>query len=187
MIYVYSGVRAGVIVCAMVLLAACAVKPQPAPAPSSIQSNVEVLASDAFEGRLTGTTGIQQAAEHIIAELEAIGAEPLPGSDRYRLPFQYTGSATDGGTSLRIETDGGPYWNDTASVRALSLSESGEVGGPLVFAGYGLVVPETDGFSYDSYAATDVTGKIVVVLRYFPEDAEQDLRAVFSPLRWAAL
>ena len=185
MIYVYSGVRAGVMVCAMVLLAECAVKPQPAPAPSSIQSNVEVLASDAFEGRLTGTTGIQQAAEHIIAELEAIGAEPLPGSDRYRLPFQYTGSATDGGTSLRIETDGGPYWNDMASVRALSLSESGEVGGPLVFAGYGLVVPETDGFSYDSYATTDVTGKIVVVLRYFPEDAEQDLRAVFS--RYAGL
>ena len=184
-----SGVRSLVALCAVASLAACASEPQPAPtlppAPSSIQTNVEVLASDAFEGRLTGTAGIRQAAEHIITELEAIGAEPLPGSDGYRLPFEYTGSATDGGTSLRIDIDGGPYWNDTASVRALSLSESSEVRGPLVFAGYGLVVPETDGFSYDSYATIDVTDKIVVALRYFPEDAEQDLRNVFS--RYAGL
>ena len=137
------------------------------------------------KGGLTGTDGIHQAAEHIIAELEAIGAEPLPGSDGYRLPFQYTGRASDGGTSLGIDTDAGPRWDDTESVRALSFSESGEVTGPLIFAGYGLVVPETDGFSYDSYATIDVTDKIVVVLRYFPEDAETDLRAAFS--RYASL
>ena len=52
--------------------------------------------------------------------------------------------------------------------------------GELVFVGYGLVVPETDGFSYDSYATTNVTDKIVVVLRYFPEDSEGDIRALFS-------
>ena len=180
------GVRSGVAVCTAALCMTCAL-PELAPpaAPSSIRTNVEVLASDAFEGRLTGTPGIQQAAGHLINELEAIGAAPLPGSDGYRLPFQYTGSATDGGTSLRIDTGGGQRWGDTASVRALSFSESGEVRGPLVFAGYGLVVPDTDGFSYDSYATIDVTDKIAVVLRYFPEDAEQDLRAVFS--RYAGL
>ena len=140
---------------------------------------------------MTGTIGIQQAAEHIIGELEAIGAVPLPGSDGYRLPFQYTGNATDGGTSLRVidnddnDNDGEPRWDDTELIRALSFSESAAVNGPLVFAGYGLVVPETDGFSYDSYATTDVTDKVVVVLRYFPEDAEQDLRALFS--RYSAL
>ena len=189
MSYVLNGVRSCVALCAVPILAACAAQPaatpEPQREPSSIQTNVEALASDAFEGRLTGTTGIQQAAAHIIAELEAIGAEPLPGSDGYRLPFRYTGSSTDGGTSLRLATDGGPHWNDSASVRALSLSESAEVTGPLVFAGYGLVVPETDGFSYDSYATIDVADKIVVVLRYFPEDAEQDLRALLS--RYAAL
>ncbi len=178
-----------VAVVAVALISACvpqpAATPEPQRTPSSIQTNVEVLASDAFEGRLTGTTGIQQAAAYIIAELEAIGAEPLPGSDGYRLPFRYTGSATDGGTSLRLATDGGPHWNDSGSVRALSFSESEVVSGPLVFAGYGLVVPETDGFSYDSYATIDVTDKIVVVLRYFPEDSEGDLRAVFS--RYARL
>ena len=182
MSYLVRSVRSCVALCAGATLAACAAEPPPAPPPepSSIQANVEVLASDAFEGRMTGTTGIQQAAEYIVAELEAIGAVPLPGSDGYRLAFQYTGRATDGGTTLRLGVDEGAQWTDSESVRGLSFSESEEVSGALVFAGYGLVVPETDGFSYDSYATIDVTDKIVVVLRYFPEDSEGDLRALFS-------
>ena len=163
---------------ACTVLVACVAEAPPAP--SSIRGNVEALASDAFEGRLTGTEGIRRAADHIIAELDAIGAEPLPGSEGYRLPFEFTGRTSDVGTSLRIDGAAPRVWDDQTAVRALSFSESGAVSGPLVFAGYGLVVPETDGFSYDSYATLDVTDKIVVVLRYFPEDAEQELRSTFS-------
>ena len=173
---VVNCLRGGV---AVSVLALCSAGEAP-PEPSSIRTNVEALASDALEGRMTGTPGIEQAAAHIVAELEAIGAEPLPGNAGYRLPFQYTGTASDGGTSLRLVADGGPRWSDPESVRALSFSEGGEVTGGLVFVGYGLVVPETDGFSYDSYATTNVTDKIVVVLRYFPEDSEGDIRALFS-------
>ena len=173
---VVNCVRVGVALSVLALCSACEAQPEP----SSIRTNVEALASDALEGRMTGTPGIEQAAAHIVAELEAIGAEPLPGNAGYRLPFQYTGTASDGGTSLRLVTDDGPRWSDPESVRALSFSEGGEVTGELVFVGYGLVVPETDGFSYDSYATTDVTDKIVVVLRYFPEDSEGDIRALFS-------
>ena len=170
--------RALLVTGGLAFLSACA--PETEPAPLSIQANVEVLASDAFEGRLTGTDGIRFAANHIIAELEAFGAEPLPTADGYRLPFQFTGSTTDGGTRVRLDGTDGLEWSDFESVRALSFSESSEVSGPVVFAGYGLVVPETDGFSYDSYATLDVTDKIVMALRYFPEDAEQDLRSTFS-------
>ena len=159
-------------------LPACA--SETVPAPSSIRTNVEILASDAFEGRLTGTEGIRFAATHIVGELEALGAVPLPMTEGYRLPFQFTGRTTDGGTRVRIVEADGLEWSDDDTVRALSFSESGEVSGSVVFAGYGLVVPETDGFSYDSYATLDVTDKIVVALRYFPEDAEQKLRSVFS-------
>ena len=173
---VVNCVRVGVALSVLALCSACEAQPEP----SSIRTNVEALASDALEGRMTGTPGIEQAAAHIVAELEAIGAEPLPGNAGYRLPFQYTGTASDGGTSLWLVTDDGPRWSDPESVRALSFSEGGEVTGELVFVGYGLVVPETDGFSYDSYATTDVTDKIVVVLRYFPEDSEGDIRALFS-------
>ena len=78
-----------------------------------------------------------------------------------------------------------PPADDGPAVRALAFSESGTVEGPLVFAGYGLTVPETDDFGYDSYATLDVTDKIVVVLRYFPEDTEGELRATLA--RYAGL
>ena len=75
-------------------------------------------------------------------------------------------------------------------VIALSFSDDADVTGPVVFAGYGIVVPETQNFGYDSYATLDVKDKIVVVLRYFPEDADQQTRGIlarYSDLRFKAM
>ena len=175
-----SSVRFSTAALAIAVFAGCTVEPPPEP--SSIRENVQRLAADELGGRLTGTDGIRLAADHIVTELEAIGAVPLPGADGFRLPFDYTGSTSDGGTTLAVD---GAEAADGGAVQPLSFSESGEVTAPLVFAGYGLVVPEVDGFSYDSFATLDVTDKIVVVLRYFPEDAETDIRAALS--RYAGL
>ena len=62
--------------------------------------------------------------------------------------------------------------------------------GAVVFAGYGIVVPESQGFGYDSYATLDVKDKIVVVLRYFPEDADQKTHGIlarYADLRYKAM
>jgi hypothetical protein len=40
---------------------------------------VQTLASDKFEGRLTGSPGEKLAADYLIAELKRMGAKPLPG------------------------------------------------------------------------------------------------------------
>lgn len=168
---------------------ACSGGEGPPPPVESQRAIVERLADDALEGRMTGTPGIHKAADYIIGQLRAIGAEPLPGVGGYRQPFAYTAGVTDVGTSVAFAHDDGtplPHPDGGGNLaRALSFSETGEVQGPLVFAGYGLSVPETDGFSYDSYATLDVTGKVVLVLRYFPEDAEGDLRATLA--RYAGL
>ncbi len=148
---------------------------------------VETLASDAFEGRLTGSEGIQRAADYIIEQLEAIGAEPLPGQTDFRRSFAFTAGVRDAGTTLTVEPAGGEakqQLNGNA-IRALAFSDNGSAEGPLVFAGYGLSVPETGGFSYDSYVTLDVADKIVLVLRYFPEDSEGEVRATLS--RYAGL
>jgi Zn-dependent M28 family amino/carboxypeptidase len=81
-------------------------------------------------------------------------------------------------------------FDTTSQVQALSFSDNAEVSGPAVFAGYGLVVPESQNFGYDSYATLDVKGKVVVVLRYFPEDADQKTRTILSryaDLRYKAM
>ena len=65
--------------------------------PPDTRVMVETLASDAFEGRLTGTEGIRRAADYIVEQLGMIGARPLPGQPDFRLPFQFTAGVSDGG------------------------------------------------------------------------------------------
>ena len=178
-----------VILFGLVFAVACSGPPEPVVIDSRVV--VEALADDSLEGRLTGTDGSRLAADYLIEQLQAIGASPLPGTESFRLPFEFTAGMSDGGSSLTMAVgSSAPEQWDGSAVRALSFSENGSVSGDVVFAGYGLSVPETDGFSYDSYATLDVTDKVVLVLRYFPEDTEGDLRGMlsrYSGLRYKAL
>ena len=158
---------------------------------SRTRTQVETLASDKFEGRLTGSPGEKLAADYIISELKRIGAKPLPGMTDFRMPFTFTAGSKDGGTTLTVTKDAGgaQTFTGAATVQALSFSDTVEATGRVVFAGYGLVVPEAQNFGYDSYAGLEVKDKIVVVFRYFPEDADQKTRAIlarYADLRYKA-
>ena len=161
-----------------------------APASSRTRTHVQTLASDKFEGRLTGSSGEKLAADYLIAELKRMGAKPLPGQADFRMPFTFTAGSKDSGTTLKTMTANGmEQTHEPGTAMALSFSDSAEVAGPVVFAGYGLVVPESQNFGYDSYAGLDVKDKVVVVLRYFPEDADQKTRAIlarYADLRYKA-
>ena len=153
---------------------------------SPTRARVETLASEKFEGRLAGSNGERLAGEYIASQLQALGARPLPGRSDFFLPFEFTAGTRDGGS--RIELSGST--SQEGNVRALSFSDNGDAEGNIVFAGYGIVVPESQNFGYDSYAGLDVKDKIVVVLRYFPEDADQktkSLLARYSDLRYKAM
>jgi hypothetical protein len=107
------------------------------------------------------------------------------------MPFNFTAGSKDGGSTITVTPEGAAPQTFTArdQVQALSFSDNGDVSGSVVFAGYGLVVPETQNFGYDSYQGLDVKDKIVLVLRYFPEDADQQTRATlarYSDLRYKA-
>ena len=153
---------------------------------SRTRPHVEALASSRFEGRLAGSTGERLASDYLVAELQKIGARPLPGQEDFRLPFDFTAGTRDGGSTVRV----GDVVFGTGQARALSFSDNGDVSGPAVFAGYGIVVPESQALGYDSYATLDVKDKIVVVLRYFPEDADQKTRGIlarYADLRYKAM
>ncbi|MFQ5525025.1 MAG: M20/M25/M40 family metallo-hydrolase [Thermoanaerobaculia bacterium] len=163
-----------------------------------LRAHIEKLASDEWRGRMTGSEGAVATAEYLVEELEALGAEPLPGEGDFVLEFEFTAGTNDTGSSITLsgasaeeaEPAGAESFAGTGLVQALSFSEDGSVTGPAIFAGYGMVVPDDGEFSYDSYGAIDVEGKIVVALRYFPEDAEDEPRARlarFSGLRYKAM
>ena len=161
---------------------------------SKTRAHVETLTSPRLEGRLAGSNGEKLASDYLVAELKKIGARPLPGHTDFLEPFDFTAGTRDGGSSVAIHvgtsTTRGPVSEHEPGVRALSFSDNGDVEGSVVFAGYGIVVPDSQGFAYDSYATLDVKDKIVVVLRYFPEDAEPKTKGILSryaDLRYKAM
>ncbi|NKB89016.1 MAG: M28 family peptidase [Acidobacteria bacterium] len=140
--------------------------------------HVEFLADDALGGRGTGTEGAAEAARYLIAQLEALGARPLPGADGFRIPFEFTAGVRDAGSRMAGLRHN---WDEAESIQALAFSEDGEVSGAqVVFAGYGITPPESADYPYDSYATLDVTDKIVVILEGYPQDADDDARRVLS-------
>jgi Zn-dependent M28 family amino/carboxypeptidase len=193
------GISGGVSVVVAALLLTCSVLvlAQTA-APSKTRAHVQTLASERFGGREAGTDGERLAGDYIAAQLARVGAKPLPGRRDMFESFQFTAGARDGGSKISIGWTPGSlpagdtigFIQDADSVRALSFSDDAEVTAGAVFAGYGIVVPDSQNFGYDSYATLDVKDKIVVVLRYFPEDADKDTKAIlarYSDLRYKAM
>lgn len=152
----------------------------------SLEQHVTTLAAPELAGRMTGSPGAALAADYIAEQLAALGAEPLPGQDGFRIPFEFTAGTVDEGSTLSV----GDAAFGEGAVQALSFSDAGGAEAEVVFAGYGLKVPDSQDFGYDSYATLDVRDKIVLVLRYIPEDAEPEHRqamARYSGLRYKAL
>lgn len=163
-----------------------------APPTPSTRDYVTELSAERLEGRLAGSPGERLAGDYIVTQLQRIGARPLPGRDGYRLPFEFTAGTNDGGSAVSMTAPSAIDGTETPDwhVRALSFSDNGVAAGPVVFAGYGIVVPDGRDFGYDSYSRLDVTDKIVLVLRYFPEDADPDAKGIlarYSGLRYKAM
>ena len=156
---------------------------------------VEYLADDELEGRLTGSPGIRMAADYLIGQLEAVGAEPLPGVGGFRQAFSYTAGVDrhrhdDRACGERLDPAGRARGRRAhPSAHCLSRIRGARQAGSFspVTASR---VPETDDFGYDSYATLDVTDKIVVVLRLLPGGHRGELRSTlarYAGLRFKAL
>ena len=99
---------------------------------SRTKTHVQTLASDKFEGRLTGSPGEKLAADYLIAELKRMGAKPLPGMTDFRMPFTFTAGSKDGGSTFAYKDEtsaAGTVSGGSTSVLALSFSDSGSVSG----------------------------------------------------------
>ena len=173
----------------MFVLGLCAISTSaqsPAP-PLLTRPYVETLASERFGGREAGSPGERLAGDYLAAQLARLGARPLPGRADVFAPFDFTAGSRDGGSRIVVS---GQRFQAPDDVLALSFSDDATMSAPVVFAGYGIVVPESQNFGYDSYATLDVKDKTVVVLRYFPEDADKETRAIlarYSDLRFKAM
>ncbi len=135
--------------------------------------HVRFLASPEMRGRGAGMPELDQAAEYIANRLSEIGLNPAGEDGSFMQPFEVTTDASMGErNSLRVSRNRG-----SADLKVgeefipINFSASGEVEGQVAFAGYGATAEE---FDYDDYLHFDVTGKIVVLLRYEPDFFRDD-------------
>src|SRR5688572_2828843 len=113
----------------------------PAPAPAT-RAIVETLASEKLGGREAGSAGERAAGDYLASQLARLGARPLPGRRDMFHSFPFTAGSRDGGSTVTVRAGGGKgtTFANARQVQALSFSDDGSVSGPVVFAGYGIVV-----------------------------------------------
>jgi Peptidase family M28 len=142
-------------------------------------SHVKFLADDRMEGRETGSRGYMEAARYVAAEFERAGLAPA-GVQGYLQPIKFhSRKMIDAGTSLEIERNGkreALKIGDDAVVSS-RVEAAPVVDAPMVFAGYGLTIPESN---YDDFAGLDVKGKIIVYLAGAPPNVSGALGAHYQ-------
>ena len=163
----------------------------------SIRHHIEILASDALEGRMTGSKGAELAAKHIAAQFAHLNLKPIGDEASYFQEFEFTAGrriiAEENRFHLTRQMHGAEQVMEFSVERdfqPLSFSRNGVVEGEVVFVGYGLTVPGELGEGYDAYAGLDVKDKIVVALRYVPEGVEPERRQElnrYAGLRYKAM
>lgn len=130
--------------------------------------HAKYLASEELTGRGVDTPGIKLARDYLAREFAKYGLQPGGDGGSYLQSFEVVVGVTvkepssltlGGAAALSVNEDWIP----------LGLSTSDQAEAEVVFAGYGITAKD---YGYDDYANIDVTGKIVLVLRYEPPPAD---------------
>ncbi len=150
-------------VCLLLLALAIAVAARAdvvTPTAEWLARHVEMLASPAMEGRLSGTPGGERAARYLANALASYGLRPGGDGSTYLQSFVLsTGTRLAEGNVLRVD---GAVAGEEAGRDWMPHGGSPEAAlvAPAVFAGHGVVVADR---GHDDYAGRDVRGRIVVV------------------------
>ena len=138
----------------------------PAITAAELHAHVKLLASDAWEGRGTGSQGEREATDYIAAHFKRLGCEPAGEGGTYfqtvRVP---SGMKIGPKTAFEVLADDPLALKVDEEFRPFGFTAAGWSKGDVVFAGYGITAPD---LGYDDYAGTDVEGKVVFIFRHLP-------------------
>jgi len=170
------------------------------PSAERLQQHVSYLASDALDGRRTGTAGANDAARYIAGEFSRLGLRPgnqnrggsrklSEAMARYLQPFPYVAGVELGkGNALSFGRE--PNGNDGSLQTGvewlpLGFSANAKVEGGIVFVGFGITASE---LNYNDYSGLDASGKIAIALQGTPDgDNPHGQFTKFEGVRWKAI
>jgi Zn-dependent M28 family amino/carboxypeptidase len=160
---------------AMALVAVPLAAQSTAFSPQRLSQHVQILGSDAFEGRGPATAGETKTVKYVTDQLRAAGVQP--GGDLVNGKRQWTQAVP----LLRSEFVANPQVSIDIAGKAMPLSQGDQIAVraptngekaividhvPLVFVGYGVKAPERN---WDDFKGVDVRGKIIVLLVNDPD------------------
>ena len=170
------------------------------PSVEHLRQIVEYLASDALEGRRTGTPGANDAAHYIAGEFNRFGLRPgmqmarparTRGENqaRYLQPFPFVASVELGKNNLFFVNPGRAA--DTAQFQVgedwmpLGFSSNGRVeSSRAIFVGYGITDAE---LKYNDYPSV-TTGKVALAISGTPDgDNPHGKFTRYEDVRWKAI
>jgi aminopeptidase YwaD len=125
---------------------------------SALQSDIEYLASDELQGRMTGEAGERLAASYIAMRFKKIGLTPLPNKTDYYSDFDFTATPILGeNNELKI--------NDLKLLLGedfypASYSASGKANGKLVNVGFGIT---DESLNYNDFSDNIEPGSVFLL------------------------
>jgi len=148
------------------------------PAARQWWADISAMASDANEGRQTGSAGYDRAADYVISRFKALGLKPK-GVTGYKQQVAFEQQVVNqGASSAALVGKDGAVQPLTAGQDILISGRGAPapktVDAPLVFIGYGLHLPKQ---GHDDFAGVDLKGKIAVVISGGPADIPGPVKA----------
>lgn len=134
--------------------------------------DIKVLSSDRFQGRFTGTKELDEAGAYIAAAFKKAGLKAVievPGDkpSYFQKLIVNTDSKLGPRNTLRVGTQ---ELNVAKDYLPMVSSASGDVSAELVFGGYGISAKD---YNYDDFEGLDLKGRVVLLVRYEPQDGDE--------------
>ncbi|PWT80725.1 MAG: hypothetical protein C5B44_04920 [Acidobacteria bacterium] len=156
-----------------------------------LRGHVTFLASDALEGRRTGTPGADDAAKYIVAAFSRAGLrspdqvngdQKSAGVARFTQRFPYVAGVKLG--KKNSMSSNGVTWRVGDDWMPLGISSNAVVDGPVTFVGYGITASELNHNDY----GPDVSGRVAIALSGTPDgDNPHGQFARYEDVRWKAI
>jgi Zn-dependent M28 family amino/carboxypeptidase len=133
--------------------------------PDQLRHHIDILASDAFEGREPGTAGETKTTDYISGQYRTLGLEPAgengwlqPVAMVTRTPEEQRSRWKGRGPAIELGRDQLILLGQDADMRV--------DGAPVVFAGHGAALPDKQ---IDQLAGADLAGAVAIILYEGPE------------------
>jgi Zn-dependent M28 family amino/carboxypeptidase len=145
-------------------------------------AHVQYLASDAMQGRQTGSPEFLKAAAYVVDKFKSYGLQPAGVDGTWYQPVRFDMQrvlADQSSLNLVVDGKATPLVLGEDAVLGTRAPQPKHVDAPLVFIGYGLHLPEAkyDDFNSPEVPWASLKGKIIVYINGGPADLPGPLKS----------